>query len=301
MKRRAFISMAGLSAALGLPMAGKAAQNHSPTESAFSTSGGPTLKKREQRAIIKVVGIGGAGIHAVEHMIRHDVRGVEFVRFDADSPALNPDPISSSVPKFLRRLPGVLVESEPTIGKEWALSKRIRITEMLNGAHLACLAVGMGGGTGTGAAPVVAAVARELGIPTLAVVTTPFAFEGKRLLRARAGLFDLGQSVDALIVIPNEALFKVTGGDVTLFDIFRCADDVMKNVIVGIAENINVPGRANTDFEDLCTMKDAVGRAITYSGTANGIGQGVDKEGNWIAFPLSDVVELHDLRKVLSL
>jgi cell division protein FtsZ len=301
MKRRAFISLAGLAAALGLPLAGKVAQSHNPTESTRFTSDGPTLKKRGRRAIIKVIGVGGAGIHAVEHMIRHNVQGVEFVRFDADSPALNPEPISSSVPEFLRRLPGVIVESEPAIGKEWALSKRIRIAELLNGAHLAVITVGMGGGIGTGAAPVVAAVARESGIPTVAVVTTPFAFEGKRVLRARAGLFNLGQSVDALIVVSNEALFKVTGGDVTFFDIFRCADDVMKNVIVGIAENINIHGRANSDFKDLHTMKCAIGRAITFPAKAIGIGRGVDKEGNWITFPLSEAVELHDLRKVLSL
>lgn len=299
MKRRSFISLAGWAAALGLPLVGKAAQSHMPAGSTVPASDGPPLKAQDRPAIIKVVGVGGAGGNVVEHMVRNGMQGLEYVCLNTDMQSCTSR--SSTSPQFLRGLPGVDVSGEPKMGKEWALSSRCRIAEMLKGAHMVFITAGMGGGTGTGAAPVVAKVARQLGIRTAAVVTTPFAFEGKRVRRAKEGLLDLGQSVDSLIVFSNENVTKVTGEDISLFEVFRCADDAIKNVIVGIAENINALARTGIDFEDVRIVTCAINQAITDSGTAFGIGRGVDTEGKEITFRLSEVLEIHSLRTRLSL
>lgn len=301
MKRRTFLSLAGWTAALGLPLAGKAAQNLSPSGSTASVLDDQSLKVQNHRGIIKVLGVGGAGKNVVEQMIHNGVPGLDLVCMDTDSPApaLNPSR-DCDIPRFLRDLPGRLVEREPEAGRQWALSIRSSIAEVLKGAQMVFITAGMGGETGTGAAPVVAEVARDFGVRTVAMVTMPFAFEGRRVRRAPKGLLDLGQSVDALIVLVNENLTKVTGGDISLFEFFRCADDIMKNVIVGIAENINELARTGTNFEDARIVTVAFNKTMIDPDTAFGIGRVIDKDGKEITFPLAGVLEIHSLPKVLS-
>lgn len=239
MKRRTFIGLAGLVAAFGLPLVGKAAQDCIFAGSAAPVSDGPHLKEQDRQAIIKVVGIGGAGGNAVERMIRDDVQGVEFICINTDAQALK----SMSADFKLLLGPGLGAGGKPEMGREWATAERERIAEALVGAHLVIITAGMGGGTGTGAAPIIAKVARKLGIRTYAVVTTPFAFEGtRRMRRAEEGVLELDRNVDSLYIIPNEKLIEVFGEGVTLSEAFRFADDVLKDIIIGSAANINVPG-----------------------------------------------------------
>lgn len=246
MKRRTFITLASLAAGLGLPLVGKAAQNRTPTESTVPIDDDLLLKMQGRRPVIKVIGVGGAGLNAVQHMIREGVKGVEFLCINTDTQRLNTDTqrlknTDSNIPAFLRGLPGVDVSGEPQMGREWALSIRPRIAEMLKGARMVLITAGMGGGTATGAAPVVAEVARELGVRTVAVVTTPFAFEGKRVRRAREGLQELNGKVDSLYILSNETLMKELGEGVTLSEAFHLADSAIKDMIedLVISSSIN--------------------------------------------------------------
>jgi len=232
-------------------------------------------------------------------MIRDRVQGMEFVCVNTHTQSRNTT--DSTLPMFLRGLPGIHVGNEPASSKEWTRSIRFCSAEMLKGAHLAFITAGMGGRTCNGVAPVIAEVARDMGIRTVAVVTAPFAFEGRRVRRALEGLSNLGRSADALIVVSNEKLLsKVPGEGASMCEIFRCADDAIKNVIVWIAKNINVPGRADIDFEDVRTVTGAIGETIACSGTALGFGQVVDTAGNGPTFPLSEIVEIRSSGKVLS-
>ena len=232
MKRRTFIRLAGLAAVLGLSWVGKPAQGHVLAGSATAVPDSPPLNMQDGRAIIKVIGVGGAGSNAVKHMIREGLKGVEFACFNTDTQRRKTS--NSTGPAFLRGLPGVDVSGEPQMGREWALSIRSRIAEGLKGAHMVVITAGMGGGTATGAVPVVAEVARELGVRTVAVVTTPFAFEGKRVRRAEAGLLELGRNVDSLYIVPTEKLMQELGEGVILCEAFRIADNAIKNVIENI-------------------------------------------------------------------
>ncbi|MDP1957989.1 MAG: cell division protein FtsZ, partial [Rhodocyclaceae bacterium] len=217
--------------------------------------------------IIKVIGVGGAGGNAVEHMIREGVGGVEFICCNTDAQALK----NSSAGTKLQLGPGLGAGGKPERAREYAQIEREKIAAALKGAHMAFITAGMGGGTGTGAAPIVAEVARELGILTVAVVTKPFEFEGRRTKLAEEGLAELGQHVDSLIVVLNEKLMEVLGEEVSMLDAFKSADNVLKNAVGGIAEIINVPGLVNVDFEDVRTVMGEMGKAMMGSAMSAGV------------------------------
>jgi cell division protein FtsZ len=245
--------------------------------------------------VIKVIGVGGAGGNAVEHMIREGVQGVEFICCNTDAQALN----LSSAEVRLQLGPGQGAGGKPERARNLALDDREQIAEALEGAHMVFITAGMGGGTGTGAAPVVAEVAREKGILTVAVVTKPFEFEGKRMRLAEEGLGQLQEYVDALIVILNERLMEVLGDDVSMQDAFMAADNVLRNAVGGIAEIINVPGLVNVDFEDVRTVMGEMGKAMMGSATAAGVDRARLAAEAAVASPLLEGVELSGARGVL--
>ncbi|MDK9725581.1 MAG: cell division protein FtsZ [Sterolibacteriaceae bacterium MAG5] len=253
------------------------------------------VDKEPNPTVIKVIGVGGAGGNAVEHMIREGVQGVEFICVNTDAQALR----LSSAGLKIQFGPGLGAGGKPEKARELALAERDAIAEALEGAHMAFITAGMGGGTGTGAAPIVAEVARELGILTVAVVTKPFEFEGKRLRLAEDGLAELAQNVDSLIVILNEKLMEVLGDDVTMQEAFRSADNVLKNAVGGIAEIINVPGLVNVDFEDVRTVMGEMGKAMMGSATAAGVDRARMAAEQAVASPLLEGIELSGARGVL--
>jgi cell division protein FtsZ len=246
--------------------------------------------------IIKVVGIGGAGGNAVDHMIRNGVTGVEFISANTDAQAL-----SRCLAKHQLQLgsSGLGAGAKPEAGRAAALEQREAIREGLAGAHMCFITAGMGGGTGTGAAPVVAEIAREMGILTVAVVSKPFAFEGKRMRIAEAGMAELGEHVDSLIVILNEKLMDVLGEDVSMKDAFRAADDVLYNAVAGISEIINSPGLVNVDFEDVRTVMAEMGMAMMGSAYAAGIDRARVAAEQAVASPLLEGINLAGARGVV--
>jgi cell division protein FtsZ len=254
------------------------------------------VEKESTGTVIKVVGIGGAGGNAVDHMIREGVEGVEFICANTDAQALK-----RNLAKIKVQLgaTGLGAGAKPDAGRDAALSERERVGEALDGAHMVFITAGMGGGTGTGAAPVVAEIAREKGILTVAVVTKPFQFEGKRMKIAEAGLDELSQHVDALIVILNERLMEVLGDDVTVEQAFRAADNVLHNAVAGIAEIINNPGMVNVDFEDVHTVMEEVGMAMMGSASAAGMDRARIAAEQAVASPLLEGISLSGARGVL--
>ena len=253
------------------------------------------IDKNPNSTIIKVIGVGGAGGNAVEHMIREQVQGVEFICANTDAQALK----HSSADVKLQLGPGLGAGGKPARARELAEADRGRIAEALDGAHMVFITAGMGGGTGTGAAPVIAEVARELGILTVAVVTKPFEFEGNRQRLAEEGLTSLAANVDSLIVILNEKLMEVLGEDIGMKDAFRAADNVLKNAVGGIAEIINVPGLVNVDFEDVRTVMGEMGKAMMGSATACGVDRARIAAEQAAASPLLEGIELSGARGVL--
>ena len=249
----------------------------------------------EPTTLIKVIGVGGAGGNAVEHMIREGVQGVEFICANTDAQALS----QMSAGVKLQLGPGLGAGGKPDVGREHANASREQIAEALRGAHMVFITAGMGGGTGTGAAPIVAEVARELGILTVAVVTKPFDYEGKRMSLAEAGLKSLEESVDSLIVVLNERLMEVLGEDVLMDEAFKAADNVLKNAVGGIAEIINVHGHINVDFQDVRTVMGEMGKAMMGSGEATGVDRARIAAENAIASPLLEGIELSGARGVL--
>jgi cell division protein FtsZ len=252
-----------------------------------------------QEAVIKVVGVGGCGGNAVDHMIDMGVEGVEFVCANTDAQALSRNraktllQLGSSVTK------GLGAGANPEVGRQAAVEDRERIIELIEGADMLFLTAGMGGGTGTGAAPVVAEVARELGILTVAVVTKPFAFEGKRLRVAQDGLEALSKHVDSLIVIPNEKLMQVLGEEVSMLDAFKAANGVLHGAVAGIAEVINCPGMINVDFADVRTVMSEMGMAMMGSAIAAGAQRATAAAKQAVASPLLEDVNLAGARGVL--
>ena len=244
--------------------------------------------------IIKVIGVGGAGGNTVEHMIREGVKGVEFICVNTDAQAL----AKSSAPVKLQLGPGLGAGGKPAKARSLADLERERIAEMLEGAHMAFITAGMGGGTGTGAAPVVAEVAKELGILTVAVVTKPFEYEN-RMRSAEEGMVELAANVDSLIVILNEKLQEVLGEDVSMKQAFREADNVLRNAVGGIAEIINTPGLVNVDFEDVKTVMSEMGKAMMGSSSAAGVDRARIAADQAVASPLLEGVELSGARGVL--
>ncbi|GAB1394184.1 cell division protein FtsZ [Rhodocyclaceae bacterium] len=245
--------------------------------------------------IIKVIGVGGAGGNAVEHMIREGVGGVDFICCNTDAQALK----NSSAGVKLQLGPGLGAGGKPERAREHAQGEREKIAEALSGAHMCFITAGMGGGTGTGAAPIVAEVARELGILTVAVVTKPFEFEGRRGKLAEEGLAELAQHVDSLIVILNEKLMEVLGEDISMLEAFKSADNVLKNAVGGIAEIINVPGLVNVDFEDVRTVMGEMGKAMMGSAASAGVDRARIAAEAAVASPLLEGIELSGARGVL--
>jgi cell division protein FtsZ len=252
-----------------------------------------------QEAVIKVVGVGGCGGNAVDHMIDLGVLGVEFICANTDAQALSRNRAKTLLQLGSNVTKGLGAGANPEVGKQAALEDRERIIELIEGADMLFLTAGMGGGTGTGAAPVVAEIARELGDLTVAVVTKPFAFEGKRLRVAQEGLEALTRHVDSLIVIPNEKLMQVLGEDVSMLDAFKAANGVLHGAVAGIAEVINCPGMINVDFADVRTVMSEMGMAMMGSSTASGPHRATSAAEQAVASPLLEDVNLAGARGVL--
>ena len=254
------------------------------------------IDKEPSGTVIKVVGVGGAGGNAVDHMIREGVQGVEFICANTDAQALN----RSDAHRKLQFGPGLGAGGKPEKARALAEVERERIAEALQGAHMAFITAGMGGGTGTGAAPVVAEIAKEMGILTVAVVTKPFEFENaKRMQVAEQGLAELSRHVDSLIVILNERLTDVLGEDISMIAAFKTADNVLRNAVGGIAEIINVPGLVNVDFEDVRTVMGEMGKAMMGSAAASGMDRARLAAEQAVASPLLEGIELSGARGVL--
>jgi cell division protein FtsZ len=222
-------------------------------------------------AVIKVIGVGGGGGNAVSHMVNSAIDGVEFVCANTDAQALKSSGARTTLQLGETVTKGLGAGANPEIGRQAALEDRDRIVEVLDGADMVFITCGMGGGTGTGAAPVVAQLAKEKGILTVAVVTKPFPFEGRRRMQvALKGIEDLSQSVDSLITVPNEKLLTVLGREVTLLNAFKAANDVLQGAVQGIADLITRPGLINVDFADVRTVMSEMGMAMMGTGTARG-------------------------------
>ena len=253
-----------------------------------------------ENAVIKVVGIGGGGGNAVKHMIDNNVEGVDFICANTDAQALS-DVDSKTVLQLGSEITkGLGAGANPDIGRAAAMEDRDRIADSLRGADMVFITAGMGGGTGTGGAPVVAEVARELGILTVAVVTKPFPFEGKKRLKiASEGLAELQQHVDSLITIPNEKLLEVLGKNTSLLDAFREANDVLLGAVQGIADLIIRPGMINVDFADVRTVMSEMGMAMMGTGSATGEDRAREAAEKAINSPLLDDIDLQGARGIL--
>ncbi|UCH47930.1 MAG: cell division protein FtsZ [Betaproteobacteria bacterium] len=252
-----------------------------------------------QEAVIKVFGVGGCGGNAVDHMIGEGVEGVEFICANTDAQALKRTRSKTLLQLGANVTKGLGAGANPEIGRESAVEDRERIIELIEGADMLFLTAGMGGGTGTGAAPIVAQAARELGILTVAVVTKPFAFEGKRQKIATSGLEELSGHVDSLIVIPNDKLMEVLGDDVSMLDAFKAANSVLHGAVAGIAEVIKCPGLVNVDFADVRTVMSEMGMAMMGSSSSSGDTRARTAAEQAVASPLLDDVDLSGARGVL--
>jgi cell division protein FtsZ len=252
-----------------------------------------------QDAVIKVIGVGGCGGNAVDHMITSGLSGVEFIAINTDAQALKRNQAKLQLQLGNGVTKGLGAGANPDVGREAALEDRERIAEMIDGADMLFITAGMGGGTGTGAAPVVAEVAKELGILTVAVVTKPFMFEGKRVRAANQGIEALSRHVDSLIIIPNEKLMQVLGDDVSMLDAFKAANNVLHGAVGGIAEVINCPGLVNVDFADVRTVMSEMGMAMMGSAQASGEDRARIAAEQAVASPLLEDVNLAGARGVL--
>ncbi len=257
------------------------------------------IDQSPQEAVIKVIGVGGCGGNAVEHMIGKGLPGVEFIAANTDAQALKRStaPVQLQLGSSLTR--GLGAGARPEIGRDAAMEDKDRIAEMIEGADMLFITAGMGGGTGTGAAPVVAQVAKDRGILTVAVVTRPFRFEGKRQRVADAGIEELKKCVDSLIVIPNDKLMQVLGEDVSVLDAYAAANDVLRSAVSGIAEVINNAGLVNVDFADVRTVMSEVGKAMMGSAMAAGADRARLAAERAVASPLLEEVNLSGARGVL--
>ena len=238
-------------------------------------------------ALIKVIGIGGGGGNAVEHMLRENIEGVHFVAVNTDAQALRNSGAEVTIQIGANITKGLGAGANPDVGREAALENRDEIRQMLAGSDMVFISAGMGGGTGTGAAPVIAEVAKELGILTVAVVTKPFNFEGKkRMSYALQGIDELSKHVDSLITIPNDKLLKVLGRGVSLLDAFKAANNVLMGAVQGIAELITRPGLINVDFADVRTVMREMGTAMMGTGSARGDDRAEEAAEKAISSPL---------------
>jgi len=253
-----------------------------------------------QSAVIKVIGVGGGGGNAVQHMIKNTIDGVEFICANTDAQALEKMDTKLNLQLGGGTTKGLGAGANPEIGRQAALEDRDRIREVISGADMVFITAGMGGGTGTGAAPVVAEIAKEMGILTVAVITKPFPFEGrKRMAIAEAGIRELAENVDSLITIPNEKLMDVLGKGSTLLDAFRAANDVLLGAVKGIADLIMRPGMINVDFADVSTVMSEMGMAMMGTGYARGENRAVEAAEAAIRSPLLEDINLQGARGIL--
>ncbi len=253
-----------------------------------------------ENAVIKVIGVGGGGGNAVEYMAQANIEGVEFIAANTDAQALKISTVKSIVQLGTAITKGLGAGANPEIGRQSALEDRERIHDAIEGADLVFITAGMGGGTGTGAAPIVAEIAKEMGILTVAVVTKPFPFEGrKRQLVAEKGIENLSQAVDSLITIPNEKLLSVLGKEMSLLDAFKAANNVLLGAVQGIAELITRPGLINVDFADVRTVMSQMGISMMGTGRARGENRAKAAAQSAIASPLLEDINLSGAKGVL--
>ncbi|MBL0709870.1 MAG: cell division protein FtsZ [Colwellia sp.] len=258
------------------------------------------MEDHKEEAVIKVIGVGGGGGNAVEHMVIETIEGVEFITANTDSQALRNSSANVTLQIGSEVTKGLGAGANPNIGRQAAEEDREQIAQTLQGADMVFIAAGMGGGTGTGAAPVVAEIAKEMGILTVAVVTKPFPFEGKkRMSYADQGIEALAKSVDSLITIPNEKLLKVLGPSTSLLDAFKAANDVLLGAVQGIAELITRPGIINVDFADVRTVMSEMGTAMMGSGVASGEDRAEEAAEAAISSPLLEDIDLAGARGIL--
>jgi cell division protein FtsZ len=253
-----------------------------------------------QSAVIKVVGVGGGGGNAVNHMVTTELEGVEFICANTDAQALNSMAANTALHIGGELTKGLGAGANPEVGRQAAMEDRERIAAALSGADMVFITAGMGGGTGTGAAPVVAQVAREMGILTVAVVTRPFPFEGRRRKKvAEEGIRELQEQVDSLIIIPNEKLLPVLGKNCTLVSAFGTANDVLKGAVQGIADLITRPGMINVDFADVRTVMSEMGMAMMGTGVARGENRAREAAEAAINSPLLEDIDLKGASGIL--
>lgn len=253
-----------------------------------------------QSAVIKVIGVGGGGGNAIQHMVEADIEGVEFICANTDAQALRNSSARTVLQLGTDVTKGLGAGANPDVGRQAALEDVDRIRDVLEGADMVFITAGMGGGTGTGGAPIVAEIAKELGALTVAVVTRPFPFEGrKRMMIAEEGIGALSKYVDSLITIPNEKLLSVLGKGVTLLDAFRAANNVLLGAVQGIAELITRPGLINVDFADVRTVMSEMGVAMMGTGTARGDNRAREAADAAISSPLLDDIDLAGAKGVL--
>ncbi len=253
-----------------------------------------------QNAVIKVIGVGGGGGNAVQHMVAQNIEGVDFIIANTDAQALKACTARVTLQLGGTMTKGLGAGANPEVGRQSALEDRERIIETIQGADMLFITAGMGGGTGTGAAPVIAQIAKELGILTVAVVTKPFPFEGKkRASVADAGIRELTEYVDSLITIPNDKLLSVLGKNITLLDAFRAANNVLQGAVQGIAELITRPGLINVDFADVRTVMSEMGMAMMGTGCARGADRARVAAEAAIGSPLLEDVNLTGARGIL--
>jgi cell division protein FtsZ len=251
-------------------------------------------------AVIKVIGVGGGGGNAVNHMVESNIEGVEFICANTDAQALKRVAAKTVLQLGGEITKGLGAGANPDVGRQAAMEDRDRIADMLQGADMVFITAGMGGGTGTGGAPVVAQVAKELGILTVAVVTRPFPFEGpKRMRAAEEGMKELSEYVDSLITIPNEKLLSVLGKNASLLTAFSAANDVLLGAVQGIAELITSPGIINVDFADVRTVMSEMGMAMMGTGAATGENRAREAAEKAIRSPLLEDIDLHGARGIL--
>src|SRR5271170_4685000 len=253
-----------------------------------------------QSAVIKVLGVGGGGGNAVSHMVQAGLEGVDFICINTDAQALKHSKVRTALQIGCNITKGLGAGADPEVGRQAAMEDRDRIIELIEGCDMLFITAGMGGGTGTGAAPVVAQVAKELGILTVAVVTKPFEMEGNKRARvADQGMLELSKYVDSLITIPNQKLLSVLGSSTTLLDAFKAANTVLQGAVQGIAELITRPGLINVDFSDVRTVMSETGMAMMGSGTASGDDRAREAAEAAISSPLLEDINLSGAQGIL--
>jgi len=258
------------------------------------------IEKVAPNAVIKVIGVGGGGGNAVAHMVASAVEGVEFITANTDAQAIEKCGAKLQLQLGTHVTKGLGAGANPEVGRQAALEDRERIMEALEGADMVFITAGMGGGTGTGAAPVVAQIAKEMGILTVAVVTKPFPFEGRRRMQvALKGIEELSAHCDSLITVPNEKLITVLGRDATMIQAFRAANDVLQGAVQGIADLIVRPGLINVDFADVRTVMAEMGMAMMGSGTARGEDRAMVAAEAAVSNPLLDDINLSGANGIL--